>query len=255
MQTQEYTVQALAKIAGISVRTLHWYDEIGLLRPCRVTQAGYRMYGAHEVDLLQQILFYRALGVPLKKITALMHAPAFDRLAALKNHRTAILAQKQRLDALLSTLDKTILNEKGEYTMTDTEKFEGFKQQLVAENEQKYGAEAREKYGDAAVNASNANMMGLTQQQYESMKQLGDEINVRLENAVQAGADPKGEEGQKIVALHKNWLCCTWETYTAAAHVGVAQMYVADARFTEYYDSRVSGCAQFLCDAITAFAR
>ncbi len=255
METQEYTVHALAKIAGISVRTLHWYDEIGLLRPCRVTQAGYRVYSAHEVDLLQQILFYRALGVPLKKIGALLSAPAFDRLMTLQNHRIAILAQKAQLDALLSTLDKTISTEKGESTMTDIEKFEGFKQQLVTENEQKYGAEARANYGNEEIDASNAKMMQLTKEQYEAMNVLGAEINARLEAAVQTAADPKGAEGQKIAALHKDWLHYTWKKYTAAAHAGLAQMYVADARFTEYYDSRVSGCAQFLCDAITEFAR
>ena len=87
----EYTVNGLARLAGVSVRTLHWYDEIGLLRPARVTEAGYRMYGPDEVDALQSILFYRALGVPLKQIGALMADASAGRLAALQSNGAAAL--------------------------------------------------------------------------------------------------------------------------------------------------------------------
>ena len=100
----EYTVNGLARLAGVSVRTLHWYDEIGLLRPARVTEAGYRMYGPDEVDALQSILFYRALGVPLKQIGALMADASAGRLAALQSHRAALLCRLAQLDALLATV-------------------------------------------------------------------------------------------------------------------------------------------------------
>ena len=100
----EYTVNGLARLAGVSVRTLHWYDEIGLLRPARVTEAGYRMYGPDEVDALQSILFYRALGVPLKQIGALMADASAGRLAALQSHRAALLCRRAQLDALLATV-------------------------------------------------------------------------------------------------------------------------------------------------------
>ena len=253
VQQTEYTVNALAKLAGVSVRTLHWYDEIGLLHPCRVSDAGYRLYSTAEVDALQSILFYRALGVPLKSIAALRCATVQSRAAALAAHRDALLRERQRIDALLSTLDKTILAEKGEITMTDKEKFEGFKQKLVAENEQTYGAEVRTKYGDAAADAANAKMMHLTQEQYDAMQALAAEINTALAKAVTAGESPCGVEGQRIAALHKDWLAYTWTKYTKQAHAGLAQMYVADERFTAYYDSEVPGCAQFLCDAIAAF--
>ena len=93
----EYTVNGLARLAGVSVRTLHWYDEIGLLRPARVTEAGYRMYGPDEVDALQSILFYRALGVPLKQIGALMADASAGRLAALQSHRAALLCRRAQL--------------------------------------------------------------------------------------------------------------------------------------------------------------
>ena len=241
----EYTVNGLARLAGVSVRTLHWYDEIGLLRPARVTEAGYRMYGPDEVDALQSILFYRALGVPLKQIGALMADASAGRLAALQSHRAALLCRRAQLDALLATLDKTILTEEGKCAMTDSEKFEGFKQKLVAENEAEYGAEARGKYGDTAVDASNAKLMGLSPEQYGEMQKLSARINAALAAAVRAGEAPDGPEGRRIAELHKQWLCFTWPKYTPKAHLGLAEMYVADERFTAYYDAETPGCAAF----------
>lgn len=251
----EYTVKQLADLAGVTVRTLHWYDEKGLLRPARTTQAGYRVYGTQEVDTLQTILFYRALGMPLGEIKALLADPAFHRLTALRRHRAALEQERARLDALLATLDKTIQTEEGKTRMTDREKFEGFKQQLVQENERKYGAEIRGNYGDEAVDASNRKLLHLSQEQYDRMQALSQEINGALETAVRAGEDPAGETGRRIAALHKEWLGFTWPQYTKQAHCGLAQMYVADERFTAYYDGKVPGCAQFLCDAITAYTQ
>lgn len=251
----EYTVKQLADLAGVTVRTLHWYDETGLLRPARTTQAGYRLYGPGEVDTLQTILFYRALGMPLAEIKTMLADPAFHRLEALRRHRDALEGERARLEALLATLDKTILQEEGKIRMTDKEKFEGFKQKLVEDNERQYGAEIRGSYGDETVDASNKKLLGLTRAQYDEMQALAAQINAALEAAVQAGADPAGEQGRRIAALHREWLGFTWPKYEKQAHRGLAQMYVADARFTAYYDGKVPGCAQFLCDAITAYTR
>lgn len=251
----EYTVNGLAELAGVSVRTLHWYDEIGLLHPARVTQAGYRMYGPAQVDALQSILFYRALGVPLREIAALLNASDGARLGTLLKHRAALQGRRAQLDALLATLDKTIEQEEGKRQMTDQEKFEGFKQKLVADNETRYGREVRERYGDDAADRSNAHFMQLTAQQYEAMQALGAQIHAALAAAVQAGLDPAGEEGARIAALHREWLGYTWPAYTPAAHRGLAEMYVADERFAAYYDAAAPGCAQFLHDAILHYAK
>ena len=143
-----YTVRQLARLAGISPRTIRYYDEIDLLKPARVSAAGYRLYGQAEVDRLQQILFYRALGLELKKIKRLLSAPSFDELAALKEHRTKLLAKRRQVELLIANVEKTIALKEGKITMTDQEKFEGFKEELVAENEEKYGAEIRAKYDD-----------------------------------------------------------------------------------------------------------
>ena len=162
----EYTVKQLATLAGVSVRTLHYYDEIGLLPPARVTQAGYRLYGPAQVDALQSILFYRALGMPLAQIRPLAALRGEARVAALRAHRAALLARRDALNSLLSTLDKTIEQEEGGISMQDTEKFACFKQALVQKNEAQYGAEARKAYGEEAVEAANARLMGLSEEQF-----------------------------------------------------------------------------------------
>ena len=188
-----------------------------------------------------------------KQIGALMADASAGRLAALQSHRAALLCRRAQMDALLATLDKTILTEEGKCAMTDAEKFEGFKQKLVAENEAEYGAEARGKYGDTAVDASNAKLMGLSPEQYGEMQKLSARINAALAAAVRAGEAPDGPEGRRIAGLHKQWLCFTWPKYTPKAHLGLAEMYVADERFTAYYDAETPGCAAFLRDAVAAF--
>jgi len=150
----EYTVQQLAKTAGISSRTLRYYDEIGLLKPARLTSSGYRIYGPKEVDRLQQILFFRELGVGLEQIREIINDPSFDSLTALREHRVKLLEKKQQLELLINNVEKTIAQYEGRIIMTDQEKFEGFKQKLIDENEAKYGKEVREKYGDEAVDKS-----------------------------------------------------------------------------------------------------
>ena len=221
----EYTVKQLAGLAGVSVRTLHYYDEIGLLPPARVTQAGYRLYGPAQVDALQSILFYRA----------------------------ALLARRDALDSLLSTLDKTIEREKGGVSMQDTEKFACFKQALVQKNEAQYGAEARKAYGEEAVDAANARLMGLSEGQFAQMQAAEQKLFGLLREAVSQNAAPGGSMGRQAAQLHKEWLCFTWPHYSAAAHKGLARLYLQDERFTAYYDSAAgAGAAQFLCSAVEA---
>ena len=140
----DYTVSKLAKMAGVSRRTLRFYDEIGLLSPARVSQNGYRVYGRAEVDLLQQILIYRELGVPLEKIRSIIAAPGFDRAAALREHLTALNAQKAKIESLIKNVERTIRVMEGEIDMSDEEKFEGLKKKLIEENEKKYGREVGE---------------------------------------------------------------------------------------------------------------
>lgn len=248
----EYTVQKLSKIAGISTRTLRYYDEIGILKPARINSSGYRIYGQNEVDRLQQILFYRELGVSLDSIKLIVTSSTFDGNKALREHREKLLAKRQQLDVLIENIDKTLGVSEGRIIMTDSEKFKGFKQKLIDENEKKYGEEIREKYGDEQVEKSNKKFNNMTKEQFDEFEKLGNEVLETLKSAFAAG-DPAGELAQKTADLHRQWLCYTWPSYSKEAHAGLAQMYVDDARFTAYYDKEQPGTAAFLREAILIY--
>ena len=249
----EYTVKALAELAGVTPRTLRWYDQKGLLKPRRTTEAGYRLYGPEEVNRLQAILFYKELGLELEAVREILDAPGFDRLAALQSHLTELEARRRRLDALILTVEKTIDEAKGGTQMSDKEKFEAFKRRAVEANEERYGKEIREKYGDAEVDRANASVLALTKEEYQQWEALGEEILSALAAAVRAKEAPAGPEGRRIAELHRRWLSYTWAKYTPQAHRGVAELYTADQRFTVYYDKEVPGCAVFLRDAVRAY--
>ena len=251
----EYSIQELARLSGVTTRTLRWYDQIGLLKPGRVAENGYRRYGLAQVDRLQDILYYRALGVELAQIRACLDDPDFDRLAALRGHLARLEGERARLDGLIRSVTDTIHAEERNEIMQDEQKFEVFKRQAVECNEALYGREVREKYGDAQMDEANAAVMGLTQAQYQEWTELGREIQEQLEAAVQAGLSPKGEEGKEITALHRRWLTLTGNRYDPAKHRGIAELYVMDERFTAYYDKQMPGCARFLRDAVAHWVK
>ena len=244
----EYTINKLAKLAGVSTRTLRYYDQRGLLSPRRVSN-GYRVYGVREVGRLQQIMFYRELGVPLSEISRILDAEDFDGASALQEHLAALRDKRVRLDLLIANVEKSMRAMKGETSMSDHEKFEGFKQALLDENERNYGGEIRAKYGEDAIERSNAKVRGMTQEQYAEAERLSEQLNEVLKAAFEQG-DPQSELARQACELHKKWLCLFWESYSEQAHIGLVQMYVDDPRFTAYYDKIAPGCAQFLRDAV-----
>lgn len=246
----EYGIRELAEMAGVSARTLRWYDRLGLLKPVRVGENGYRFYSEREVNRLQHILFYREMGLELKIIGEMLDDPTFDRMTALHDHLRTLEQERDRADRMIACLKRTIEAEERNENMAAHEKFEAFKRNAVEENEKKYGKEARQKYGDEAVNASNARMMNMSEDKYNEWQRIGAEIQTRLESAVQNGLSADGSEAKAIAELHKQWLCFTWAKYTVQAHAGVAEMYIMDERFTQYYDAKIPGCARFLRDAV-----
>ncbi|MED4227403.1 MerR family transcriptional regulator [Neobacillus cucumis] len=248
----EYTVQRLASLAGISTRTLRYYDEIGILKPARISSSGYRIYGQEEVDRLQQILFFRELDVSLDKIKEIITDPSFDGAAALREHREKLLEKKKQLELLIANVDKTIALTEGRMEMSNKEKFEGFKKKMIEDNEKQYGQEIRQKYGNDKVDQSNAKVTNMTKEQYNEVTALAEKIKLTLAEAFKKG-DPKGELAQKAAELHKQWLLFYWNEYSKEAHAGLAQMYVEDDRFTAYFDKEQPGTAEFLRDAINIY--
>ena len=242
----EYTVKSLAKLAGISSRTLRYYDEINLLKPCRVNSSGYRIYGEEEVDTLQQIMFYKEMGLPLEKIKEIISNKDFNQKNALIAHRNKLKEEQLRIEALLRNVEKTIKSMEGDLVMSDKEKFEGFKRNLIEKNEKQYGKEIREKYGNKAVDES---ISKLSESEWNDLESLSKKVNESIKKAMILG-DSNSEEAREAVKLHKAWLD-HYGNYSKEAHIGLGEMYVYDDRFKKYYDDNVGeGAAEFLRDAI-----
>lgn len=246
----EYSIGALSTLTGVSRRTLRYYDEIGLLCPRRVGEGGYRFYGETEVALLQQILFYRERGFSLERIGSIVYDQGFDILRALLDHLETLEDQRKRLERLIATVEKTISEKRGEGTMKDEEKFKVFKEEMLAEHERQYGAEAREKYGKEAVAAAQGAIQAMTGEGFAAFEMLGQEILEKLRAAVREGQSPESQVGHEIAKLHQAWITMSWGREPAQAHEGLVEMYLMDGRFTQYYDSEVAGCAKFLRDAV-----
>lgn len=250
----EYSIKEVTELAGVSARTLRYYDEIGLLKPSYVNEAGYRYYGERELELLQQILFYRERKFDLKSIQQIIYQKDFDVMNALNEHLLELEEQRKHMDSLIQTVKQTIQAMKGECEMSNKEKFAAFKENMIKENEEKYGKEIREKYGDEKIDESNRKMLKMSEEEWEEFQALGAEIMERLQSAVKEGTNPESEVGKVVADLHKRWLMKTWKQYSPEAHKGLAQMYLADERFRAYYDKEAAGCTEFLTAAISFWA-
>lgn len=249
----DYTVSKLAKMSGVSPRTLRYYDEIELLKPCRTNESGYRLYGPDEVNRLQQILFFKTMEMPLEDINKVLDDQAFDPMKALAEHKQRLLAKREKIDRLLQNIEQSLGAMKGGHTMSDKEKFEGFKEKMIQDNEAKYGKEVREKYGDEMVDASNEKVRKMSEQGHKHAEKLGIIIKEKLKEGFEA-KDIEGALGKEIYELHREWIMCYWSQYSVEDHKGLGDMYVADERFRSYYDEEQEGVAQYLRDVINAHA-
>lgn len=249
-----YSIGELAVLSGVSVRTLRFYEEAGLLCPKRDSQNGYRIYGSVDVDRLQEILLLRRLGIPVRDVASLLSTSEDERRAALTQHLKALREERDQLNALITTVEHTLNAMRGEAMITDGEKFDGLKRELIENNEKRYGLEMRNRFGEDAVDKSNRKMLNMSEKDYAAWQELDTKIRDALAAAVRDGADPAGPEGERICSLHRCWLCYTWPFYTADAHKVLTESYVADKRFMAYYDRVVPGCTAWLRDAVAAHA-
>jgi len=232
----------VADLVGISVRTLHHYDEIGLLKPQKVNAAGYREYFDSHLEVLQQILFFRELGFSLKNIKEIINSPDFNRDEALRMHKKMLIEKRDRYNQMIETLDKTILYSKGEINMSNKEKFAGFD---FSKN--LYEQEAREKWGDEVVDQTNKNVINMPKEKQDRFNEIYREL-AKLRHS-----SPDSEEAQAAI---KKWFdfLNTIGNYSLAAFASLGQMYVADERFTESINQFGEGLAAFMCEAMMIFA-
>jgi len=242
-----YTVHELADLAGVSVRTLHHYDQIGLLRPSARTTAGYRLYREPELLRLQQILFYRELEFPLEQIKQLMEEPGYDPVQALYDHRRLLNEQVQRLERLLKTVDKTILKLTEErMELTDAELYEGF----TKEQAERYQREARELYDPKLVEESERRVRKMTKAQWNAIKQDGDAVTRGM--AALMDRSPGDPEVQQLVARHHAWIE-NFYTPTPEIYRGLGQLYVENDEFRANYDRYRPGLADFMQAAMNYY--
>ncbi|MCM3489214.1 MerR family transcriptional regulator [Alkalihalophilus marmarensis] len=232
-------VKKIAELVGISVRTLHHYDEIGLLKPDTISEAGYRYYSESNLDTLQQILFYKELGFSLKQIKEVLEDPRFNQEKALVWQRKMLLEKRDKLNQMIVTIDKTIQYKKGDIHMTSEEKFKGFD---FSHNP--YEKEARERYGDKKVDET---AKGMTQERQEEMNNLYREL------AAIRQTDPASKEAQEAI---KKWFILLNKigSYSLDAFKGLGQMYILDDRFTKNIDQFGEGLAQFMSEAMGSYA-
>ncbi|UFH53384.1 MerR family transcriptional regulator [Spirosoma sp. KNUC1025] len=248
-----YSVKNLAKLAGVSVRTLHHYDKLGLLKPSIRTEARYRMYGPEELIRLQQILFYKELDFSLEEILQVLKDPDFNLLTALESHKQALQARQDRLATLLVTIDKTISTLKGERTMlTNDELYEGFPKG------EEYRQEAIAKYGAQTVEESETKLRQMGKAGFEQLK--ADQLDIAQKLVGLMQMDPTSGPVQQQIARHYQNIRGFWgesvckEKNMAEAYKGLAKLYVDDPRFTSQNGQENPAYAQFLSKAMTYFA-
>lgn len=238
----------VAKLTGISVRTLHHYDDIGLLCPNRNKENGYRKYSEEDMDQLQQILFFRECGFPLAKIQKLLNSSSFNREEAFRLQKKYLLHEKKRIETMLDTLNRSMRLMKGEITMSLTEKFGGFDM-----NSNPYEEEARRLWGDETVDKSNAYISSLTVEEKESIAKGMDNLFNQLASI--RNENPASETAQKAMEeMYRHFNKNFGYQYTPEAFAGVGQMYITDTRFTENVDKYGEGLSKFLAEAMKIYA-
>ncbi len=247
-----YTVKQLAKLSGVSVRTLHWYDEIGLLKPAYHGPNRYRYYGEAELLLLQQILFYRELGFSLGEIQNLLSAKDFDILNALNSHRKALQQEISTKTSLLTTLDKTIKRLKGAQSMTDAELYHGFDPARQKEYET-YLVEYRGTQAEDLLFQSKKRTAKWGKDQWDTVKNQGDAIHKALAVAIVNGLSPESDEVQKIIHQHYQFTAQFYDV-TQEVYVGLTHLYVDHPDFKKFFDVYHPQMIDFIGKAMRYYA-
>ncbi len=238
----------VAKITGVSVRTLHHYDAIAALSPSRNPENGYREYSDNDMDKLQQILFFKECGFSLAQIKVLLSSPSFDREKAFNLQKKFLLHEKRRIELMLETLEKSVQSMKGEMTMSIKDKFQGFD---FTNNP--YEDEARRLWGDKAVDQSNAHIKSLPQTEQEAIVKGMDNLFTDL--AKIRNEAPDSATAQVAMDKMYNYFNASFGyRYSLEAFAGVGQMYVTDKRFTVNIDKYGDGLSKFLSEAMKIYA-
>ncbi|MGE7774570.1 MerR family transcriptional regulator [Chitinophaga sp. NPDC101104] len=244
----KYSVKKLSRLAGVSVRTLHLYDRMGLLEPSVRTEARYRLYGEKELLRLQQILFYRELDFPLKDILAILEDPAFDLEQALEGHRKALLAKKERIDTLVGTIDKTLVTLKNKSMLQVEDLYDG----IPNEKMEAYRAEAMAKWGKDTVLSAEETLRGFGKDEMKALQRELTRISDRLTELM--STDPKSAPVQECIARR---FAIILKLSGGKIEMGkleyfrkLGELYVQDNRYTPVNGMPSMELAQFMKEAM-----
>lgn len=249
MTNKRYTVQQLASLSGVSVRTLHHYDQIGLLVPAFLGENGYRYYGAAELLRLQQILLHREFGLVLKDIGPLLDQGGADLVDQLRQHKATLEAEAARFRLLVETIDRTIvsLTTLGEQKMEHADLYKGFS----ADKQAGYEADMAQQYGKDAVERGAANVKGMDPARRQALMDELAEIELTMAHLLRQGVAPEDARLAPLVERHRAWVGAMWgRPCPPEAHAGLAEMYSAHPDFQVRYESIAAGLGDYLSAAI-----
>lgn len=242
------TVSELAELAGVTVRTLHHYDDIGLLAPSQRTAAGYRLYDRHDLLRLQQIMFWRALGLPLAQIQQLLDDPDYDRVDALTQQRAIVTEQLDEVSGMLKAVDQALEEAQGGTPVSDEAMFEVF-------DNAEYAEEVEERWGDTdAYRQSQERAKHWTDADRERIVRDGIEHAERMAQAMQQGVASDSEQAMDLAEEARRGIDEQFYDCSKEMHIALGEMYVQDPRFTQYYDQHAEGLAAWFNEAIKANA-
>lgn len=246
-----YSVGQVARFAGVTVRTLHHYDGIGLLCPSGRSPAGHRRYEDGDLDRLQQILFYRELGFPLEEVAALLDDPDADPRELLRRRHEALTARITELQKMAAAVEKAMEARRMGINLTPEEKFEVFGDF----DPDQYAEETEQRWGESdAYKESQRRTASYTKEDWLRVQREGDEITRRFVALMEAGEAPGSEAAMDVAEDHRRWISQSYYDCTYEIHTGLGEMYVADERFTRNIDKAKPGLAAYQREAILANA-
>ncbi|GAA4884677.1 MerR family transcriptional regulator [Actinomycetospora straminea] len=249
--TTTWTVGQVAERSGVTVRTLHHYDEIGLLRPSRRSTAGYRLYTPDDLVRLQHVVVYRRLGFALEEVAVLLDDPDADVAAHLRRQRAEVMSRLDELAELVTAIDRALEAEVSGIQLTPDEQRELFGEGFKEE----YQQEAQERWGDTEVwRQSQERTARYTKADWQAMKAEMDEVNARFVAALQAGEPADSPAAMDVAEAHRQHISRWFYDCSPEMHAGLSEMYVADERFTTTYEDIAPGLAQYVHDAAHANA-
>ncbi|HEX7049459.1 MAG TPA: MerR family transcriptional regulator [Longimicrobiales bacterium] len=261
MDTRYWKVGEVAELAHVTVRTLHHYDEIGLLVPSERSGAGYRLYSEADLERLYQILLYRELGFPLENIGQVLDAPALDRRSALRAQRELLVEKRRKTDAVIRAVDRVLESIERGTKMSSEEMMDGFDAfadapEEVRAHQAKYGAEARERWGDTdAYKESMRRARRYTKADWKTIQEEAESNEARMAGLLAAGAAPDGAEAMSGAEAMRQHISRWFYPCSPEMHTALADMYEADPRFKAHYEERAEGLAAFVAAAIRANAK